>query len=68
MDSSRRLIFKREVLERTGKSYTTLWTWMRAGSFPRSVVVGGQVAWFADELDEWFEQLPRRRLLGDSST
>jgi hypothetical protein len=30
------------------------------------VVVGGQVAWFADELDEWFDQLPRRRLLGDA--
>ncbi len=66
MESNKRLIFKHEVLDRTAKSYPTIWRWMRSGQFPRSVVVGGQVAWFADELDEWFDQLPRRRLLGDA--
>jgi predicted DNA-binding transcriptional regulator AlpA len=60
-----KLLSKSEVIERVGKSYPTIWAWMRDGLFPRSVVVGSQVAWYAHEIDEWFRTLPRQRLKGD---
>jgi len=37
---------------------------MRQGTFPRSVVVGGKVAWLEHEVDEFIAKLPRRRLKG----
>jgi prophage regulatory protein len=60
-----RLMTKGEMLERVGMSYPTLWSKMRAGTFPRSVVIGGRVAWYAHEIDEWLHQLPRQRLKGE---
>jgi prophage regulatory protein len=69
-----RLIYKPELLERVGLSYTTIWTMMRQGRFPRSRSVGGgeseggqnqKVAWLSDEVDAWLTELPVRRLKGD---
>jgi len=60
-----RLVFKGELLERTGLSFPTIWSMMRKGEFPRSRVVGGKSAWLAREVDSWFAALPRRRLKGD---
>jgi predicted DNA-binding transcriptional regulator AlpA len=41
-----KLISKPEVLDRIGVTYPTIWAWMRAGKFPRSVVLGDQkIAW-----------------------
>jgi predicted DNA-binding transcriptional regulator AlpA len=60
-----KLLSKSEVIERVGKSYPTLWAWMRAGLFPRSVIIGSQVAWYESEVNEWFANLPRQRLKGD---
>ena len=71
----RRLIYKPELLDLVGLSYTTIWTMMREGRFPRSRAVGGvgqkqggqnqKVAWYSDEVEEWLDQLPIRRLKGD---
>jgi prophage regulatory protein len=63
--SPARLVFKGELLERTGLSFPTIWSMMRKGKFPRSRVVGGKSAWLANEVDAWFAALPRRRLKGD---
>jgi len=64
--SDLRLVYKPEVLDRTGLSYQTIWTLMRKGQFPRSrEVSGGRTAWFAHEIDEWIASLPVRRLKGD---
>ena len=60
-----RLVFKGELLERTGLSFPTIWLMMRKGEFPRSRVVGGKSAWLAREVDAWFVSLPLRRLKGD---
>ena len=69
-----RLIYKPELLERVGLSYTTIWMMMRQGRFPRSRSVGGgesaggqnqKVAWLSDEVDAWLAELPVRRLKGD---
>ena len=62
-----RLVFKGELLERTGLSFPTIWLMMRKGNFPRSRVVGGKSAWLAYEVDAWFAALPRRRLKGDDN-
>jgi predicted DNA-binding transcriptional regulator AlpA len=64
-----RLLSKAEVLRLVGFSYATVWAWMRAGRFPRSVVVGtgpaAKVAWRESEIRAWLDALPRSRLLGD---
>jgi predicted DNA-binding transcriptional regulator AlpA len=60
------LIAKADVLAITGKSYKTIWTWMQAGKFPRSRVVGGRVMWLSGEIDAWLNALPVQRLKGDA--
>jgi prophage regulatory protein len=63
---STRLIFKPEVIERTGVSFPTLWAWMREGKFPRSRVLGKKVCWIEAEVEAWMRALPIRTLKGDA--
>jgi predicted DNA-binding transcriptional regulator AlpA len=60
-----RLLSRPEVMRIVGVTYPTLWAWMRAGTFPRSVVIGGKSAWIASEIEDWLANLPRSRLKGD---
>jgi len=63
-----RLIFKPELRQKVGLSYTTIWNLMRQDRFPRSVIVtNGRVGWFEHEILEWLQNLPRQRLKGDST-
>jgi prophage regulatory protein len=62
-----RLLSKREVLAITGVSYPTVWSWMRAGTFPRSRVVGGKSKWLSTEIEDWLSALPLRTLKGDAA-
>jgi predicted DNA-binding transcriptional regulator AlpA len=64
-DNRFRLMHRGEVLDAVGKSYPTIWKWMREGRFPRSVVIGGGVAWYEHEVHEWLASLGRQRLKGD---
>jgi predicted DNA-binding transcriptional regulator AlpA len=57
-----RLLSKGEMLDKVGVTYPTVWKLMRQGMFPRSVVIGGKVAWLEHEVDEYIARLPRRRL------
>jgi predicted DNA-binding transcriptional regulator AlpA len=61
-----RLMSKHEVLAITNVSYPTIWSWMRAGTFPRSLIVGGQSKWRSSDIDQWLAQLPIRPLKGDA--
>lgn len=62
-----RLLTKREVLLIAGRvTYPTLWSWMRAGAFPRARIVGGKSMWRSDEVEAWLDALPIRPLKGDS--
>jgi len=63
--STRRLVYKPEVLRRVGCSYPTLWRWMRAGKFPRGRIVGQRTAWLEEEVDDWLNSLQHRPLKGD---
>lgn len=62
-----KLLTRGEVLERVAMSYPTVWSKMRAGTFPRSRVVGGHIAWLAHEIDAWIATLPMAKLKGDDT-
>lgn len=62
-----RLLDKRQILSITGVSFPTVWSWMRAGKFPRSRVVGGKSKWLNTEVDQWIANLQVRPLKGDQS-
>ncbi len=60
-----RLLTRAEVQEITGFSYGSIWAWMRANEFPRSLVISGRVRWREREIRAWLDNLPRQRLKGD---
>lgn len=49
-----------EVLEITALSRATIWRKEQDGTFPRRVRLGdNSVGWYSDEIEDWFETLPR---------
>jgi len=51
-----RLIRLAEVKRRTGMSTSTIYRWMRAGSFPQSHRIGGHIAaWSEAEIEGWID-------------
>jgi predicted DNA-binding transcriptional regulator AlpA len=60
------LLDKKDILEITNVTFPTIWAWMRAGTFPRSRVVGGKSMWLSSEIDAWLADLPMRALKGDA--
>jgi predicted DNA-binding transcriptional regulator AlpA len=62
-----RLLSKREILAITNVTFPTIWAWMRAGTFPRSRVVGGKSMWLSTDIEAWLATLPVRKLKGDAS-
>ena len=61
------LLDKGEVLAIANVSFPTIWAWMRAGTFPRSRIVGGKSMWLSNEVDAWIAALPVRPLKGDEA-
>jgi predicted DNA-binding transcriptional regulator AlpA len=61
-----RLLTKTEVCAIAHATFPSLWSWMRAGTFPRSRVVGGRSMWLSSEIDTWLADLPVRALKGDA--
>src|SRR5262245_30463057 len=61
-----KLIDRREVLRRIPVSYPTIWSWMVAGTFPRSRDIGGKSVWFEHEVDAWITSRPAKVLKGDA--
>ncbi len=55
-----RLISKAEVCDKVGKTFPTIWQWMRAGKFPQARDLGGRPAWVESEIDAWIAALPVR--------
>jgi predicted DNA-binding transcriptional regulator AlpA len=62
-----RLMDKHEITAITGVCYVSLWSWMRAGKFPRSRIVGGKSMLRSDEVKAWLDALPLRKLKGDDA-
>jgi predicted DNA-binding transcriptional regulator AlpA len=67
-DGGPRLLSKPEIMSIVGASFPTIWQWMRAGTFPRSRIVGGRSMWRSDEIDQWLANLKIRPLKGDQSS
>ena len=71
--ASRRMSVARAtlVLARVSRPpvYPSIWSRMRTGEFPRSLVVGkgraARVKWRYSEILDWMDRLPRSSLLGD---
>jgi predicted DNA-binding transcriptional regulator AlpA len=61
-----RLLDKYDILSITHVTFPTVWAWMRAGTFPRSRVVGGKSMWLSSEVEQWLVDLPVRALKGDA--
>jgi predicted DNA-binding transcriptional regulator AlpA len=61
-----RLLNRHEVCEPTGLTYVSIWSRMRAGTFPRSRIEGGRSVWISTELEQWLSGLKLRRLKGDA--
>jgi predicted DNA-binding transcriptional regulator AlpA len=61
----KRYLNKRQVMERVGRGYPTLWQWMRQNRFPRAFMVEGKLAWLEHEISDWMDRQPRVRLKGD---
>lgn len=60
MQAARQLIDTDKVLELLGGvSYSTVWRMTREGKFPLPVRVGGLRRWYADEVAEAIDALPR---------
>jgi predicted DNA-binding transcriptional regulator AlpA len=56
-----RLLGKEQICELTGRSFPTIWAWMRAGKFPRARVLAGRSSvWLQSEVNEWMKTLPLR--------
>ena len=55
-----RLLRRPQVLERVPVSETTLWRYVKAGTFPRPVRLGkNSVAWRADDVNAWIDARER---------
>jgi predicted DNA-binding transcriptional regulator AlpA len=61
-----RLLDKHQIVAITGVTYPTVWSWMRAGTFPRSRIVGGKSMWVSTEVEQWLADLKVRPLKGDT--
>ncbi|HUT49850.1 MAG TPA: AlpA family phage regulatory protein [Alphaproteobacteria bacterium] len=66
-DTPQKLLTRAQLLSIIPVSYATLWSWMRAGQFPRALKVGPtRVMWIEAEVREWIATRERQTLLGDS--
>ena len=51
-----RFLRMRDVIEMVGVSRATIYRWMDAGDFPRSIALGGNsIAWSEKSVQEWME-------------
>jgi predicted DNA-binding transcriptional regulator AlpA len=62
---TRRFLSKLQVLEKTGRSYPSIWAWMQAGTFPRAREIDNELVWWEDEVDQWMEERPIRLFKND---
>jgi predicted DNA-binding transcriptional regulator AlpA len=60
-----RLLDKGEVTAIANVTFTTIWSWMRDGKFPRGRIVCGKTQWLSTDIDAWLAALPVRPLKGD---
>jgi predicted DNA-binding transcriptional regulator AlpA len=67
MSKKPRLVSKPEVCDRVGRTFQTIWLWMKRGDFPAARDLGGQPAWLESEIDEWINSRPLRKYKKDAA-
>jgi predicted DNA-binding transcriptional regulator AlpA len=67
-DGGERLLGKEAVCARVGRTFPTIWSWMRRGLFPRARIVGRTSVWLESEINAWMASLPLRAYRGDNET
>ena len=63
-----RLLSKAETCDKVGKTFPTVWLWMRQGKFPQARDLGGRPAWVESEIDAWIAALPVREYKAANAT
>jgi predicted DNA-binding transcriptional regulator AlpA len=58
-----RLLSKMEVCDLTGRTFPTIWAWMRQGKFPAARELNGRPVWVEEEIEEYLANLPVRQYL-----
>jgi prophage regulatory protein len=54
------ILTKKQVVERTSLSPSTIWRRMQIADFPMSVQLSpGKIGWHEEEIDLWLESRPR---------
>lgn len=54
-----RILSRKQVVELTGRSATSLWRDCRNGRFPHPRSIGpGRIGWLASDVDAWIKALP----------
>lgn len=51
-----RLLRLKDVQERVAMGKTTIYDWIKAGTFPAPVHLGTMAAWVESEVDSWIQQ------------
>ncbi len=60
-----RLLTAREVMERVGLTYVSIWKKMKTGQFPAPLELSPKtLRWVEADIDRWVENLPRRQFKG----
>jgi predicted DNA-binding transcriptional regulator AlpA len=63
-----RMLSKSEILRRTGRTFPTIWRWMRQGKFPRARDFNGHPSWPEPEINAFFAALPIRTFKEDETS
>ena len=54
----------KDIIRVTGLSRTSIWRYVKSGSFPEPVSLGGPgsrtTGWYASEVADWLETRPRK--------
>ena len=57
MDASNKLLRLPEVMEKTGVRRSSVYAWMKDGSFPKQIKMSLRASgWIEREIDEWIER------------
>lgn len=66
----RRLLSRRQMLERVPLSYPSIWKRIIAGTFPRGKNLDGgngrKIGWYEDEIEAWMNSLPDQVFKSDA--
>jgi len=55
-----RFLTKRQVSDKTSRSFTSIWRDVKAGTFPAPQALGGRVVWLESVVEEFMRSRPTK--------